>query len=121
MGSNMSWPDFFFSLFFFTLLRCCSLAHSSEEEFATQSLKSFVQEYADRTVLKHRPHTGALYDAMLPQNLSGMNVSVVRLRSRRLWNRGANFSYFRIPPRTITILKYIRERRMEVGTGEGGE
>ncbi|KAI9108364.1 hypothetical protein K1719_020555 [Acacia pycnantha] len=103
MGSNMSWPDFFVSLVFFTLLLCCSLAHSSEEESATQSLNSFVQEYAYRTVLKHQPHTGALYDAMLPQNLSGMDVSVVRLRSRRLWNRGANFSYFRIPPRTITI------------------
>lgn len=99
----MSW-DFFISLVFTLLF--CSFARSSEDS-ATQSLNSFVQEYAYRTVLKHRPHTGALYDAMLPQNLSGMDVSVVRLRSRRLWKRGANFSYFRIPPRTITI-PYVR-------------
>ncbi|KHM99928.1 hypothetical protein glysoja_017626 [Glycine soja] len=32
-----------------------------------------------------------------------MDVSVVRLRSRRLWNKGANFSYFQIPPRTMSI------------------
>ncbi|XP_028774822.1 uncharacterized protein LOC114731743 [Neltuma alba] len=99
MGSNMSWHLFVSSAL---NLLFCSLAHSSAES-ATQSLNSFVQEYAYRTVLKHRPHTGALYDAMLPQNLSGMDVSVVRLRSRRLWKRGANFSYFQIPPKTITI------------------
>lgn len=99
MGSciSISW-DFFI---FFTLL-FCSFAHSLDDD-ATQSVNSLVQEYAFRTMVKHRPHTGSLYDALLPRNLSGMDVSVVRLRSRRLWKRGANFSYFRIPPRTMPI------------------
>ncbi|KAF7828182.1 uncharacterized protein G2W53_019346 [Senna tora] len=82
-------------------------AHSLDDDHdvasATQSLNSFVQDYAFRTLIKHRPHTGALYDALLPRNLSGMDVSVVRLRSRRLWKKGANFSYFHIPPRTMAI------------------
>lgn len=98
MGSyryiSISWDFFIFTLLF------CSDAHSLDDA-ATQSLNSFVQEYAFRTLAKHRPHTGALFDALLPRNLSGMDVSVVRLRSRRLWKRGANFSYFRIPPRTM--------------------
>ncbi|KAM7525834.1 hypothetical protein LguiA_015736 [Lonicera macranthoides] len=32
-----------------------------------------------------------------------MQVSVVRLRSRTLWTKGANFSNFRIPSRTLPI------------------
>lgn len=97
MGSYTTWG--FFICLVLALLFC---GHSLEDA-ATQSLNSFVQEYAFRSLVKHRPHTGALYAAMLPRNLSGMDVSVVRLRSQRLWRRGANFSYFRIPPRTRPI------------------
>lgn len=62
-----------------------------------------LQDFAFKSLVRHRPHTGALYKAMLPPNLSGMTVSIVRLRSRRLWNRGANFSNFHIPSRTIPV------------------
>ncbi|XP_061337841.1 uncharacterized protein LOC133284780 [Gastrolobium bilobum] len=94
MGSNV-WVLVF-------SLCCCSVVQSLDNT-ATESLNSLVQDFAFRSLVKHRPQTGALYDALLPRNLSGMDVSVVRLRSRRLWNKGANFSYFRIPPRTISI------------------
>ncbi|XP_004503649.1 uncharacterized protein [Cicer arietinum] len=81
----------------------CSLTHGSNNT-ASESLNSLVQDFAFRSLAKHhRSQTGSLYDALLPQNLSGMDVSVVRLRSRRLWNKGANFSYFQIPPRTVSI------------------
>ncbi|KAK7358551.1 hypothetical protein VNO77_00484 [Canavalia gladiata] len=100
MGSNMNW-DFIWLVIL--SLCCCSLVHSLDNTAASESLNSLVQNFAFRSLVKHRPQTGALYDALLPRNLSGMDVSVVRLRSRRLWNKGANFSYFRIPPRTMSI------------------
>ncbi|CAJ2676486.1 unnamed protein product [Trifolium pratense] len=79
---------------------CCSLVHSLNNNTA---LNSLVQDFAFRSMVKHRHQTGALFDTILPRNLSGMDVSVVRLRSRRLWNKGANLSYFHIPPRTVSI------------------
>ncbi|KAG5155640.1 hypothetical protein AAZX31_05G199200 [Glycine max] len=102
MGSNIDW-DFIWVLLL-TLCCCGSLVHSLDNTAAAcESLNSLVQDFAFRSLVKHRPQTGALYDALLPRNLSGMDVSVVRLRSRRLWNKGANFSYFQIPPRTMSI------------------
>ncbi|KAL5551904.1 hypothetical protein UlMin_002080 [Ulmus minor] len=70
---------------------------------ATDSLNFLVQDFALKTLVKHRPHTGVVYKTIPPANLSGMEVSVVRLRSRRLWQKGANFSYFSIPPRTLSF------------------
>ncbi|KDP25347.1 hypothetical protein JCGZ_20503 [Jatropha curcas] len=76
----------------------CSL-----HNYTTNSLDAFLQDSAFKTLVHHRPQTGALYKALLPANLSGMEVSIVRLRSRRLWNIGANFSNFQIPSRTNTM------------------
>ncbi|KAK6129999.1 hypothetical protein DH2020_036281 [Rehmannia glutinosa] len=52
---------------------------------------------------RQRPHTDELYDASLPENLAGIKVSVVGLRSRTLWTKGANFSDFIIPPKTLPV------------------
>ncbi|KAF5734215.1 hypothetical protein HS088_TW16G00660 [Tripterygium wilfordii] len=68
-----------------------------------ESLDASLQDFALRTLARHRPRTGALYKSTLPSNLSGLQVSILRLRSRRLWNIGANFSNFHIPSRTITM------------------
>ncbi|KAK7251400.1 hypothetical protein RIF29_34555 [Crotalaria pallida] len=100
MGSKVTWSCFIWLLVF--TLCCCSLVQSLDNT-ASDSLNSLVQDFAFKSLIKHRPQTGALYDALLPRNLSGMDVSIVRLRSRRLWNKGANFSYFCIPPRTMSI------------------
>ncbi|KAJ0105467.1 hypothetical protein Patl1_17592 [Pistacia atlantica] len=76
--------------------------HSSKN-YTTNSLDEYLQDFAFKTLVHHRPHhSGALYKPILPANLSGTRVSIVRLRSRRLWNIGANFSNFHIPSRTIT-------------------
>ncbi|PKI66261.1 uncharacterized protein LOC116193005 [Punica granatum] len=67
------------------------------------SLDSSVQESAFKTITRHRPHTGFLYRAILPPNFAGMEVSVVRLRTKTLWRKGTNFSSFSIPPRTVPV------------------
>ena len=97
MGSSMSWSFVWLILTFF-----CAFVQRSDE-VASDSLDAFVQECALRTLVHHRPHTGPLYKAILPANLSGMEVSVVQLRSRQLWSRGANFSHFHIPSRTMPV------------------
>ncbi|PQM36596.1 uncharacterized protein Pyn_19730 [Prunus yedoensis var. nudiflora] len=88
--------------FFFTFLlsSClCCLCNSTSD-----SLDGFARDLAFKALSERRAHTGVLYKAILPANLSGMEVSVVRLRSRRLWNKGAaNFSCFQIPSRTMPM------------------
>ncbi|KAG8375060.1 hypothetical protein BUALT_Bualt10G0060800 [Buddleja alternifolia] len=87
---------YFISLFFF--LRFSSLIKCFNE-----SLDTILHDHAFKVMIHHRPHTGALYNATLPANLAGMKVSVVGLRSRTLWRKGANFSDFIIPPRTLPM------------------
>ncbi|CAA0842536.1 Protein of unknown function (DUF1191 [Striga hermonthica] len=48
-----------------------------------------------------KPRTGRKYDLSPPVNFSGIQISVVRLRTHRLWANGLNLSVFRIPPRTL--------------------
>ncbi|KAL5747601.1 hypothetical protein ACOSQ2_024898 [Xanthoceras sorbifolium] len=91
------------NLIWLALGLCFSSVLCSLENYTTDSLDVVLQDLALKSLDRHRPHTGALYKAMLPANLSGMKVSIVRLRSRRLWNIGANFSNFHIPSRTITV------------------
>ncbi|XP_021890958.1 uncharacterized protein LOC110809437 [Carica papaya] len=55
----------------------------------------------------HRPHTGSIYRAILPANLSGMEVSILRLRSRRLWKIGAKFNNLHFPSTTFSV-PYVR-------------
>nr|XP_016449327.1 PREDICTED: uncharacterized protein LOC107774345 [Nicotiana tabacum] len=67
----------------------------------TESLDVILHEHAFKSLVHQ--HTGDLYNANLPSNLAGMKLSLVRLRSRTLWKKGANFSGFSIPPRTIPV------------------
>ncbi|PHU28083.1 hypothetical protein BC332_00176 [Capsicum chinense] len=48
-------------------------------------------------------HTGSFYNASVPSSLAGMKLSLVRLQSKTLWEKGANFSGFSIHPRTIPV------------------
>ncbi|KAL0412124.1 UNVERIFIED_CONTAM: hypothetical protein Slati_3802100 [Sesamum latifolium] len=69
------------------------LVHGSDRDL----LDSFVYDYACKKL--HRRRTGKLYNVVLPANFSGMEISIVRLRTRRLWKNGSNFnSSFAIPP-----------------------
>lgn len=100
MGMNMMFflllPSFFSSL-------VTSLVNKS----AVDSLDFLLEDFAFKTLVEHRPHTGVLYNASSPANLSGIEVSVLKLRSRTLWNGGANFGHFSIPSRT-TSLPHVR-------------
>ncbi|KAB2608835.1 hypothetical protein D8674_012003 [Pyrus ussuriensis x Pyrus communis] len=87
----------FFTFLLFSCVRCLSNS-------TTESLDVFSRDLAFKALAERRARTGVLYKAVLPANLSGMEVSVVRLLTRRLWNRGAtNFSCFKIPSRTVPM------------------
>lgn len=64
-------------------------------------LQELFHSYANETLSKH--HTGYFYNLSLPSNSSGMQVSVIRLRSGEFWARGVNFSSLRIPPRVMAL------------------
>lgn len=91
--------------FFFWLIFCFYLPSSihGSDNSAAYSLDEFLQDAAFKALVRQRLHTGSLYKASLPGNLSGMEVSVVRLRSKTLWNFGAKLSDFYIPPRTLSV------------------
>ncbi|XP_043717785.1 uncharacterized protein LOC122665695 [Telopea speciosissima] len=82
------------SLFF------ASFAQNLQNDSARISLDALLQKYAYKALV--RPHTGILYKASHPANLSGMEASVIRLRSGTFWVRGANVSAFLFPPRIIS-------------------
>ncbi|XP_050250716.1 uncharacterized protein LOC126697677 [Quercus robur] len=83
-------------------LYSCSFVNGSDS-FGNDSLDASLQEFAFKTLVRHRPLTGALYKAVLPTNLSSTEVSIVRVRSNTLWNKGANFSIIHIPSRTMSV------------------
>lgn len=80
-----------------------SMSTTRSDSFTNDSLDSSLQESAFKTLTRHRPHTGSLYRAILPPNFAGMEVSVIRLRTKTLWKKGTNFSSFSIPPRTVPV------------------
>lgn len=70
---------------------------------STTDLDSLLQDLTSKTLVEHRPRTGVLYKTIPPANLSGIEVSILKIRSRRLWNKGANLSYLNIPSGTISL------------------
>ncbi|XP_019168857.1 PREDICTED: uncharacterized protein LOC109164763 [Ipomoea nil] len=97
MGSNAAVWCLITSLFL-------SLQYFSSFANPIDSLDLLIHSYAlNALVNQRRPRTGALYNATLPASLAGMKLSVVRLRSKTLWRKGANFSNFHIPPKTLPV------------------
>ncbi|KAJ0263411.1 hypothetical protein HA466_0037740 [Hirschfeldia incana] len=70
-----------------------TLPHSLSQSLENLALKTLTNQH----------HTGALYRAVLPNNLSGIEVSVVRLTGKSLWNAGARFSNVLIPARVSCV------------------
>ncbi|EXC02964.1 hypothetical protein L484_012091 [Morus notabilis] len=95
MGMSFFIIFLIFPFFFFPLV-------NSFNNSAADSLDALLEDFAFDTLVEHRRHTGVLYKATSPANLSGIQVSVLKLRSRTMWNKGANFSHFSIPPRTTS-------------------
>ncbi|KAL8543497.1 hypothetical protein ACS0TY_004151 [Phlomoides rotata] len=96
MGNQRSIQFIWWLLSFSSLIHCFN---SNLDEF----LDAILHDHAFRVLIHQRPHTGTLYNASLPANLAGIKVSVVGLRSTTLWRRGANFSNFIIPPKTLPV------------------
>ncbi|KAG5249398.1 atpob [Salix suchowensis] len=90
------------NIIWLALSLCLSPFVRCSDSFTTDTLDTFLQDSAFKSLAHQWPHTGALYKGLIPVNLSGMEVSIVRIRSRTLWNIGANFSNFQIPSRTMT-------------------
>ncbi|KAM3378587.1 uncharacterized protein LOC107879746 [Capsicum annuum] len=101
MGSNNSNICHVIPLMSWLLLLLLSLnvVRGSSDTSDRETLDSYIHEYAIKNISKLR--TGKLYDIHLPANFSGMEVSIVRVRSASFWRRGANFSFFRIPRRVL--------------------
>ncbi|KAL2517239.1 Protein of unknown function (DUF1191) [Abeliophyllum distichum] len=97
MGHNKS-----FHLILFIFLQFCSSIHCLKNTF-DDDLAAILHDHAFKALIHERPHTGALHNASLPANLAGIQVSAVGLRSKTLWRKGANFSGFRIPPKSLPV------------------
>lgn len=69
----------------------------------SDSLEASLRDFALKTIVKNRSHTGILYNA----SLSGVEVSALKIRSSGLWKRGAKLGRLSITPRT-TSLPYAR-------------
>ncbi|KAG6749586.1 hypothetical protein D5086_025988 [Populus alba] len=98
MGCNRSWH--IFPLFFLLISPVHGLT-----SYDPESLDVLIHQYAMKAQAKKR--TGTSLKVPLPANFSGMEVSVVRLRSGHFWERGANFTSFFIPPR-ITPFPFVK-------------
>ncbi|XP_074580519.1 uncharacterized protein LOC141836941 [Curcuma longa] len=62
-----------------------------------RTLDALLQDYAYRALV--HPHTGTVYDATVPSNLTGIRIAALRLRSGSLRRRGFDtFKEFVIPP-----------------------
>ncbi|XP_076925402.1 uncharacterized protein LOC143588223 [Bidens hawaiensis] len=86
----------------------CSFVQSTDsykENGVGEPLDVILHEHAFKALLsqQQRYKTGTLYAVKLPANLSGMNVSYIRFRSKTLWRKGENFSSFQIPSRTLPM------------------
>ncbi|PHU08737.1 BTB/POZ domain-containing protein POB1 [Capsicum chinense] len=87
------------------LIMSLQLVSVQTRNILTKSLEVILHEHAFKSLVHQ--HTGSLYNASVPSSLAGMKLSLVRLRSRTLWEKGANFSGFSIPPRTI-LVPYVK-------------
>jgi hypothetical protein len=71
-----------------------------DDDISSRALDSVLQVYAFKAF--SRPKTGVPYDAQLPNNLIGANVSALRLRSGSLRTRGVQtYKEFQIPPGVV--------------------
>ncbi|KAK4415876.1 hypothetical protein Salat_2695000 [Sesamum alatum] len=82
------------------------LVQGSERDYSRDLLDSFVYDNVFQKL--PRPRTGKLYNVALPANFSGMEVSVVRLRARRLWKNGSNYSPSFAIPRWVLPWPFTR-------------
>ena len=92
-----------------SLFLSCLVGGSQSYFYDRESLDDFLRKQANKET--ERLRKGVLSNVSLPSNFTGMEVSVVRLRSFSLWSRGMNYSIFSLPPR---ILPQPNEKRITI-------
>ncbi|GMI69596.1 hypothetical protein like AT4G01140 [Hibiscus trionum] len=102
MGSDTS--RFIVFMVFSSLLS--SVIGGGGSGYDPKALYALFRYYANQTLAIHH-RTGTLSRVSLPSNFSGMEVSVVRLRSGSLWGRGVNSEFVKIPP-SVRTLPYVK-------------
>ncbi|XP_058226166.1 uncharacterized protein LOC131334881 [Rhododendron vialii] len=100
MGSKKCWLVIWVTFFLSSVSRFFAQP-TNNSSFDPDSLDDIFRCYAFDEV--SRPRTGILYNVSLPANFSGMELSFVRLRTRKFWLNGANLSYFRIPSGNLPV------------------
>ncbi|KAJ4951923.1 hypothetical protein NE237_028755 [Protea cynaroides] len=96
------------SLFFIGIivsLLVSSFVQSLQNDSARSSLDAHLQHYSYKALARAR--TGITYKASLPANFSGMEASIIWLKSGSFWARGTGFRAFRLPSKIIP-LPYIK-------------
>ncbi|XWS13014.1 hypothetical protein CRYUN_Cryun36dG0001300 [Craigia yunnanensis] len=83
-------------LFCLPALMAQSINTNASSTSAARALDALLQDYAYRAFLN--PRTGVPYDGVVPSNLSGINITAMRLRSGSLRSRGVKmYKEFEIP------------------------
>ncbi|EOY04383.1 hypothetical protein QUC31_017298 [Theobroma cacao] len=73
------------------------MAQSTPMNGSARALDALLQDYAFRAFVV-RPKTGIPYDGVVPSNLSGINITAMRLRSGSLRSKGVKmYKEFEIP------------------------
>ncbi|KAK8926384.1 hypothetical protein KSP39_PZI018627 [Platanthera zijinensis] len=84
----------------------CEAQSPSISSTTARQLDSLLQDYAYRAFV--RPRTGTPYDAVVPSNLTGIKLAVLRLRNGSLKSRGFHgFKEFDIPT-GIVVQPYVK-------------
>ncbi|CAM8897626.1 unnamed protein product [Rhodiola kirilowii] len=90
-------------LMLYLLVGLLTLPRISAQSNAT-ALDDVLQDYAFRAFID--PKTGVPYEAMVPENLTGIKITALRLRSGSLYKRGRSYKEFDIPVRTV-VTPYV--------------
>ncbi|MED6217977.1 hypothetical protein PIB30_022733 [Stylosanthes scabra] len=81
-----------------------SFSMKEEQEFyllGHESLDNLLCKQATNDMKGKSIKTGIIYNISIPPNMTGMEVSVVRLRAFSIWFRGLNHSFLILPPTIV--------------------
>uniref|UniRef100_A0A5B6YZ52 Non-specific serine/threonine protein kinase n=1 Tax=Davidia involucrata TaxID=16924 RepID=A0A5B6YZ52_DAVIN len=108
-----------FLIWFFCLPKLGAQSPGSSTAAQT-NLDALLQDYAYRAFV--RPRTGIVYNGSVPSNLTGINISAMRLRSGSLRRLGVSYQEFQIPKgvvehpyveRLVLVYQNLGNRSME--------
>ncbi|MED6137877.1 hypothetical protein PIB30_069102 [Stylosanthes scabra] len=89
------------SFFFFFFSSSSFVKGSNFTTYSHESLDDLLCKQASNDMKGKSIKTGIIYDISIPPNMTGMEVSVVRLRAFSIWFRGLNHSFLILPPKIV--------------------